>query len=297
MSKVTYYLVYIWFWLNSLLPFWLLYRVSDFFYFFLYHVAGYRKKVVRENLKNSFPEKTQTELREIERRYYHYLADYMMESMKMMRLTKEEMLKRMKFHGIDLYLRLMEEHGGIVVAMPHYANFEWTLGMKILMKPEDVAVQVYKPLRNKYMDKMFQNIRSRFGGYNVAKHSAVRETVRLKRDGKKMVLALIADQAPSWSDVAYWTTFLNQDTDFMNGSERFAKLLNFPMMYCDIKKTKRGYCEATFELMSDKPKETADGQLTEMFVRRVEQTILRDPAYWLWSHKRWKHKREHAAEN
>ncbi len=297
MSKVTYYLVYIWFWLNSLLPFWLLYRVSDFFYFFLYHVAGYRKKVVRENLKNSFPEKTQTELREIERRYYHYLADYMMESMKMMRLTKEEMLKRMKFHGIDLYLRLIEEHGGIVVAMPHYANFEWTLGMKILMKPEDVAVQVYKPLRNKYMDKMFQNIRSRFGGYNVAKHSAVRETVRLKRDGKKMVLALIADQAPSWSDVAYWTTFLNQDTDFMNGSERFAKLLNFPMMYCDIKKTKRGYCEATFELMSDKPKETADGQLTEMFVRRVEQTILRDPAYWLWSHKRWKHKREHAAEN
>lgn len=297
MSKVAYYLVYIWFWLNSLLPFWLLYRVSDFFYFFLYHVAGYRKKVVRENLKNSFPEKTQTELREIERRYYHYLADYMMESMKMMRLTKEEMLKRMKFHGIDLYLRLMEEHGGIVVAMPHYANFEWTLGMKILMKPEDVAVQVYKPLRNKYMDKMFQNIRSRFGGYNVAKHSAVRETVRLKRDGKKMVLALIADQAPSWSDVAYWTTFLNQDTDFMNGSERFAKLLNFPMMYCDIKKTKRGYCEATFELMSDKPKETADGQLTEMFVRRVEQTILRDPAYWLWSHKRWKHKREHAAEN
>lgn len=297
MSKVTYYLVYIWFWLNSLLPFWLLYRVSDFFYFFLYHVAEYRKKVVRENLKNSFPEKTQTELREIERRYYHYLADYMMESMKMMRLTKEGMLKRMKFHGIDLYLRLMEEHGGIVVAMPHYANFEWTLGMKILMKPEDVAVQVYKPLRNKYMDKMFQNIRSRFGGYNVAKHSAVRETVRLKRDGKKMVLALIADQAPSWSDVAYWTTFLNQDTDFMNGSERFAKLLNFPMMYCDIKKTKRGYCEATFELMSDKPKETADGQLTEMFVRRVEQTILRDPAYWLWSHKRWKHKREHAAEN
>lgn len=297
MSKVTYYLVYIWFWLNSLLPFWLLYRVSDFFYFFLYHVVGYRKKVVRENLKNSFPEKTQTELREIERRYYHYLADYMMESMKMMRLTKEEMLKRMKFHGIDLYLRLIEEHGGIVVAMPHYANFEWTLGMKILMKPEDVAVQVYKPLRNKYMDKMFQNIRSRFGGYNVAKHSAVRETVRLKRDGKKMVLALIADQAPSWSDVAYWTTFLNQDTDFMNGSERFAKLLNFPMMYCDIKKTKRGYCEATFELMSDKPKETADGELTEMFVRRVEQTILRDPAYWLWSHKRWKHKREHAAEN
>lgn len=297
MSKVTYYLVYIWFWLNSLLPFWLLYRVSDFFYFFLYHVAGYRKKVVRENLKNSFPEKAQTELREIERRYYHYLADYMMESMKMMRLTKEEMLKRMKFHGIDLYLRLIEEHGGIVVAMPHYANFEWTLGMKILMKSEDVAVQVYKPLRNKYMDKMFQNIRSRFGGYNVAKHSAVRETVRLKRDGKKMVLALIADQAPSWSDVAYWTTFLNQDTDFMNGSERFAKLLNFPMMYCDIKKTKRGYCEATFELMSDKPKETADGQLTEMFVRRVEQTILRDPAYWLWSHKRWKHKREHAAEN
>lgn len=297
MSKVTYYLVYAWFWLNSLLPFWLLYRVSDFFCFFLYYVAGYRKKVVRENLKNSFPEKTRAELREIERRYYHYLADYMMESMKMMRLTKEEMLKRMKFRGIDLYLRLMEEHGGIVVAMPHYANFEWTLGMKILMKPEDVAVQVYKPLRNKYMDKMFRNIRSRFGGYNVAKHSAVRETVRLKRDGKKMVLALIADQAPSWSDVAYWTTFLNQDTDFMNGSERFAKLLNFPMMYCDIKKTKRGYCEATFELMSDKPKETADGELTEMFVRRVEQTILRDPAYWLWSHKRWKHKREHAAEN
>lgn len=297
MSKLTYYLVYIWFWLNSLLPFPLLYRVSDIFYFFLYHVAGYRKKVVRENLRNAFPEKTPEELKKIEKRYYHYLADYMMESMKMMKISKEELLKRMRFSGKELYLGLIEKHGGVVVAMPHYGNFEWTLAMKILMKPEDVAVQVYKPLRNKYMDVMFQNIRSRFGGYNVPKHSAVRETVRLKRNGKKMVLALIADQAPSWSDVAYWTDFLNQDTDFMNGSERFAKLLNFPLMYCDIKKDRRGYCEATFELMSDKPKETADGELTEMFVRRVEQTILRDPAYWLWSHKRWKHKRENAAKN
>lgn len=297
MSKITYYLVYAWFWLNSLLPFRVLYWVSDVFCFFLYYVAGYRKKVVRQNLQNSFPDKTPKELKEIERRFYHYLADYMMESMKMMRISKEEMLKRMSFRGKELYLRLMEEHGGVVVAMPHYGNFEWTLGMKILMKSEDVAVQVYKPLRNRYMDVMFQNIRSRFGGHNVPKHSAVRETVRLKRDGKKMVLALIADQAPSWSDVVYWTTFLNQDTDFMNGSERFAKLLNFPLLYCDIRKDKRGYCEATFELISDKPKETTDGELTEMFVRRVEQTILRDPAYWLWSHKRWKHKREYAAEN
>ena len=155
------------------------------------------------------------------------------------------------------------------------------------MKPGDVPVQVYKPLRDKYLDELFKRIRSRFGGYNIPKHSTAREIIKLKREGKKMVVGLITDQWPSGND-RYWTTFLGQETAFLNGAERIAKMMNFPVFYCELTKKRRGYCEAEFKLMTETPKNTAEGEITEMFARYLEQTIRREPAYWLWSHKRWK---------
>lgn len=296
MSGFVYILVYCGMWLIAILPFRVLYMLSDVLRVILYHGVGYRLKVVRRNLKNSFPDKSDKELRAIERKFYRYLCDYMLEDIKTLRISKQELYQRMLYSNKEQYLAMIEKYGGIVLLIPHYANFEWIIGMGMTMKPGDLPVQVYKPLRNIYLDKLFRYIRSRFGGYNVPKHSTAREVIKLKRAGKKMAIGLITDQSPSANEANYWTTFLNQDTVFMDGAERIAKLMNFPVFYCELEKHKRGYCHVTFDLVTEHPKETADGEITELFARRVEQTILREPAYWFWSHKRWKHKRPEQQE-
>ncbi len=279
-------------WLVALLPFRALYVLSDGLYFLVRHVVHYRRGVVRRNLYLSFPEKSEEERREIERRFYHYLCDYMLEEVKMLRMSFDELRHRMMYEKADDFLAMIEKHGGIVVMIPHYANFEWLIGMGAIMKSGDIPAQVYKPLRNRYIDEMFKLIRSRFGGYNISKHATAREVIRLRRENKRMALGLITDQSPNLSEAHYWTTFLQQDTVFMDGAERIAKMMDFPVFYAELKKTGRGSCKVSFDLMTETPRQTADGEITDCFVRRLEQTIRREPAYWFWSHKRWKLKRE-----
>lgn len=296
-SRVLYWLTYAGMWLVALLPFRALYVLSDGLYLLMRHVVHYRKKVVRRNLSLSFPEKPQSELREIERRFYHYICDYMLEEVKMLRMSFDELQRRMSYEKTDIFLEMIEKHGGIVVMIPHYANFEWLTGMAAIMKPEDITGQVYKPLRNNHLDEMFKLIRSRFGGYNIPKHSTAKEVIRLRRDNKRMALGLITDQSPNRSEAHYWTTFLHQDTVFMDGAERIARMMDFPVFYAELQKTGRGYCKVSFDLITETPKQTAGGEITECFARRLEQTIRREPAYWFWSHKRWKLKRENAARH
>ena len=285
-SKLIYWLVYGGMWLFSALPFRILYMLSDFNYLLMYHVWRYRRKVVRENLEKSFPEKTEAERLQIERKFYRYLSDYMLEDLKLLHMSAEDLCQRMIYKNTEQYLELTEKYGGIIVMIPHYANYEWLIGMGSVMKPGDVPVQVYKPLKDKYLNELFKQIRSRFGGYNIPKHSTAREIIKLKREGKNMVVGLITDQWPSGD--RYWTTFMGQETAFLNGAERIAKMMNFPVFYCELTKTRRGYCEAEFKLMTEAPKETVEGEITDMFAHELEQTIRREPAYWLWSHKRWK---------
>lgn len=285
-SKLIYWLVYGGMWLFSALPFRVLYVLSDFNYLLMYYVGRYRRKVVRENLEKSFPEKTEAERLQIERKFYRYLSDYMLEDLKLLHMSAEDLCQRMIYKNTEQYLELTEKYGGIIVMIPHYANYEWLIGMGSVMKPGDVPVQVYKPLKDKYLNELFKQIRSRFGGYNIPKHSTAREIIKLKREGKNMVVGLITDQWPSGD--RYWTTFMGQETAFLNGAERIAKMMNFPVFYCELTKTRRGYCEAEFKLMTEAPKETVEGEITDMFAHELEQTIRRGPAYWLWSHKRWK---------
>lgn len=290
--KIIYWITYVGMWLLASLPFRVLYILSDGLYLLMFYVVRYRRKVVRRNLRNSFPEKTETELRNIEHQFYHYICDYLLEEVKMLRISFEELCRRMKYENKELFLTMLEKYDGIILLIPHYANFEWIIGMGSIMQSGDIPVQVYKPLRNKYIDEMFKYIRARFGGYNVPKHSTAREIIKLHREGKKMVVGLITDQSPNPSEAHYWTNFLNQDTVFMDGAERIGKLMNFPVFYCELERTARGYCKVNFDLLVENPKQTADGEITELFARRLEQTICRNPAYWFWSHKRWKIKRE-----
>lgn len=292
MSRLVQLLAYIGIGLFAIIPFKLLYLFSDMLYLLVYKLVGYRKKVVRTNLKNSFPEKSDSELLAIEKKFYHYFCDYMLEGLKTLSLPKKELLRRIQFINKELYLEMVEKHGGIVLMLPHYANFEWIVAMGSIMKEGDIPMQVYKPIRNKYLDDIFKRTRSRFGGYNVPKHDTIREVIKAKKAGKKLALGLVADQSPNINGLHFWTTFLHQETSFMDGGERIARMMDYPVLYCEIIKKKRGYCEVVFDRMVEFPKQTNEGEITEMFARRVEQTIIREPGYWFWSHKRWKHKRK-----
>lgn len=291
-SKLIYLLTYAGMWLLALLPFRAIYVLSDGLAFLMQHVIHYRRKVVRTNLRNSFPEKSAEGLKEIENKFYHYICDYMLEEVKTLRISFEELTRRMTYENKEEYLNMIDKYGGIVLLIPHYANFEWIIGMGAIMQPGDLPVQVYKPLHNPYLDEMFKRIRSRFGGYNVPKHSTAREMIKLRREHKRMAVGLITDQSPNRSEAHYWTTFLHQDTVFMDGAERIARMMGFPVFYCELIRQKRGHCRVIFDLITETPKQTADGEITECFARRLEQTIRRDPPYWFWSHKRWKLKRE-----
>lgn len=279
-------------WLLASFPLRALYVLSDGIYYILYYLVGYRRKVVRQNLTRSFPEKSLDEIIRIEKKFYHYLCDYFIGEIKLLKMSSEELFERMSYINKSEFLQKIDEYGGIILLIPHYANFEWIIGMGMIMPPDQIPVQIYKPLRNPYIDKLFLHLRSRFGGYNVAKHSTARELLKLKRDNKKMVIGLITDQSPGPHDSRYWTNFLNQETAFMNGAERIAKMLKFPVFYCELKRIKRGYGEVSFELLTDTPQDMQEGYITELYARKVENTIQREPAYWFWSHKRWKLKKE-----
>lgn len=291
-SKLIYWLTYAGMWLLASLPFPVIYVLSDGLCFLMHRVVGYRRRVVRMNLSNSFPEKDKAELRKIEREFYHYLCDYMLEDIKMLRMSFADLCRRMEYVNKEKYLAMIEKHGGIVLLIPHYANFEWITGMSSIMHEGDVPVQVYKPLRNRYMDRLFIRIRSRFGGYNVPKHQTARELIKLRREGKRIAVGLITDQSPNPNEAHYWTTFLHQETAFMDGGERIAKLMGFPVFYCELYRLGRGHCAVHFDLITETPKETGDGEISACFARRLEATIRREPAYWFWSHKRWKLKRK-----
>lgn len=291
-SKLTYYLTYASLWLLAQLPLKALYVLSDGLAFLAYRVVRYRLKVVRENLHNSFPEKSDAELKKIEHDFYHYICDYLVEEVKLLTISYEELARRMEYIHKEQFLEMIEKHGGLIVLLPHYANFEWNIGMASIMEPGDLPLQVYKPLHNKHLDELFKRIRSRFGGVNIPKHSTARELVKCYRAKKRFAIGLISDQSPNMNEAHYWTTFLNQDTVFMDGAERLAKMMNIPVFYCELTRKSRGHCQASFDLITEAPKQTAEGEITEAFARRLENTIRRDPPYWFWSHRRWKLTRE-----
>ena len=194
-----------------------------------------------------------------------------------------------------------KEYGALSLAVQYYAKPEIVaiVPPNCFMPRPNVGSAVIRLTRHKEVPVqvndeklMFKIIRARHGGYNVPKHSTAREVIRLRREGKHVVIGLITDQSPNRNEAHHWTTFLNQDTVFMDGGERIARMMNYPVFYCELEKRGRGYCKAYFDLLTETPKQTAEGEITELFVRRLEQTIRRAPAYWFWSHKRWKLTRE-----
>jgi Kdo2-lipid IVA lauroyltransferase/acyltransferase len=260
--------------------------VSDFLYFFL-AVSGYRKKVVIENLRHSFPHKTEKEIRSICQSYFKYLCDLILETLKTLKMTAQESKEHCVFHNPDWLVKLCDEKKSIIIVMGHYGNWEWA-GPSLTLATKFQLVVIYRPLSNIYFERMMVGMRTRFG----TKITPVDKTLRdmVANRNRVTATALIADQYPSMGEV-YWTDFLNQETGFFTGPEKLANKFDYPVVYMHIARTSRGHYEVTPELLFENPKETKEGDITNAFVRRLEREIILQPTTWLWSHKRWKHRR------
>ena len=270
----------------SWLPFPLLYVFSDFLYLIIYYVLGYRKKVVIENLRNSFPEKTESALRKIAKAYYHYLCDLLLETFKTLSFSPEEAVRRCRFKDLSLFRGLHAEGKSIIIVMGHYGNWEWA-GSSMSLETDYKLFVIYHPLSNPYFDKLMYQMRTKFGTGLIAMNNTFREMVKNK--SLVSATAFIADQTPSPTK-AYWTRFLNQDTPVFEGTAKIAKRMNYPVVFAHVNRIRRGYYEVHTEILVEDPRVLSEDEISERHTRRLEQEIMQKPELWLWSHRRWKHK-------
>ncbi len=275
--------------LLSLLPFWMLYLISDFIFILVYYVFGYRRKVVEENLRNSFPEKTAEERWVIERKFYRHLCDLIMETVKMFTISKKQLERRIVGINIKLAEDALNSGRSVIGAVGHYGNWE-IANLRASYETAYPKIVVYKSLTNKVFDEAFRKMRSRFGAILVDMPNATRAMMEYRH--KPAFNLLVSDQTPVKGDMNYFTEFLNQPTAVFLGIEKISKLLNSVVIFCDIRKVKRGYYECTFVPLVDEPKQTAPHEITEAHVKYLEKVIREQPEYWLWSHRRWKFKPE-----
>lgn len=278
--------------LISRLPFGVLYAISDAMYFPLYYVIRYRRKVVRKNITESFPEKTRAEVVDIEKRFYRFFIDLMFESVKLCTISPEEIKRRAVFKNIELLNSLLENGQSVAVYIGHIGNWEWisTMGQWLTDKAE--AVQIYHPLNNRFFNDFMIQLRERFGNICVAHRNTARYITQALKEGKTLGVGFIADQSPRWRDSKYFLHFLNHEVPAITGTERIAKHYGFEALYLSARRVKRGHYEYEFIPLCDNPSSLPDFELTDMYFNQLERNILQQPELYLWSHKRFKYARK-----
>jgi len=271
--------------LLSYLPLSVLYLISDFLFLILYHIVKYRRKVVFDNLKNSFPNKSNIELRLIEKEFYYYLADLIVETIKLVTASEHDVLKRFTINNLDLVRKFEEQNQSYLMAASHYGNWEWnTLISPLAFKAQTLII--YKELTNKTFDTFLKNVREKSGVKMVTMRSSFRAIIKHKNELTNTVFA--ADQTPAHLEAQILIDFLNQKTLVFYGLEKTAKATNYPVIFCDLKRVKRGYYAANFKLVTENPSLEPENAITKKYFSLLEDRINDEPAYWLWSHKRWK---------
>jgi KDO2-lipid IV(A) lauroyltransferase len=276
-------------WLVSRLPFPLLYLKSDVLSFVLFHLIRYRRKVVLENLNNSFPGKTEQEIRKIARQYYRNLCDLILEVIKIQGINLETLNKRLLIRNYDLLKPYFDSGRSVIAISGHCGNWEW-MGAALTTYTDFEGVGAVKPISNPFFDKYVNGLRKRFSGRGPVDFKMVLREM-IKRKDHPILTLFVGDQTPTRSEINYWTDFLNQETPVFLGAEKVAKALDHVVVFFDIQRVKRGYYEIVVTLITDNPRETAEYEITEKHVRLLEECIRRNPDNWLWSHRRWKHKR------
>ncbi|GAC1302374.1 MAG: lysophospholipid acyltransferase family protein [Mucilaginibacter sp.] len=271
--------------LLSLLPFRVLYFISDILFFFLYYLTGYRRKVVKENLANAFPEKSIGERNGIEKKYYKYLADLIVETIKLISISESEIRRRMVTGNDNLMEHYFSQGKSIIAVSAHYCNWEMA-AVRFGLITDNKRIIVYKPLSNTVFDDFFNKTRSRFGSTMISMRQTLRKMIEYRNELTFSVLA--SDQTPARDDARYFTTFLNQPTAVFSGIEKLTKLTDSVVVFYRIDLVKRGYYISTIVPLVEEPNKAAPFEITETHVKYLESIIREKPEYWLWSHRRWK---------
>ena len=269
----------------SFLPFAVLYRISDFFYLLIYYGIQYRKKVVFTNLQNAFPDKTAPEITAIAKGFYSHFCDLIIEAIKLFSASEKELNKRCKIINPELMERYAKQGKSLIIPTAHYNN--WEIAATVLQKQlPHQPIALYTPLKHPFFNQQIKKSRTRFG-LELLSIKAFKTGLE-KMPDKLRAIVFLADQSPRMARVAYWTTFLNQETGVMVGTEKYAKQYDYPVVFGKMTKVKRGFYEIEFIPLEDNPKDTSFGEITEKHTRLLEKIIIEQPQYWLWSHKRWK---------
>lgn len=276
----------------SLLPFCLLYRLSDILYLIVYYLVAYRKDIVRENLRYSFPSKSLPERKKIEKEFYHHFCDLLFESIKLLSVSEKTMQKRMKYIDYEPLLKHYDEGKCVLLQTSHYCNWEWTSTFSTLLPTDKPVYQIYKQQSSAISDRIIGKIRRKFGAENVEMRSVLRTMIEMKKQGKQGMYGMISDQSPAKISMHYYTQFLHQRTAVITGTEQLSKKFDYPIYYVRTKKIKRGYYTCQLIPLSLQPKITENFDVSERYMRLLESDIQSAPAHWLWTHKRWKYTRK-----
>ena len=294
LSAFIYYVVVI---PISYLPFGVLYFVSDSVYLLLYYIVGYRKKVVRENLQKSFPNKSPKELNKIEKVFYKHFSDFLVESAKSLTISNRAIKERCALINPEVVEKYYKQGKDVIVLCGHYNNWEYyAVGIAQQLKHQTIAV--YRPLKNRFYDKKILNSRQRFGMKMLSMREIPRYFAHKDNTTLEPILSvMVNDQSPCNPSMAYWNTFLNQETGWMKGAEKIAKKYDQVVLFGAIRKKKRGFYEVTFSPISEDVSTERDGFVLDKHAELLELVIREEPAYWLWSHRRWKHKNPNTKKN
>lgn len=294
MKEFLYNIIYGIFYLVSKLPYRALYVISDIANLVLYHIVRYRRDIVRRNITSAFPEKSLEECISIERGFYKWFCDYFVETVKLMSVSRQELLSRIEFRGIDKIEECFDRGQTCAGILGHYGNWELlsATGLVIKKHPEAVIGLIYHPLRSQLFDRLFINMRQSMGGVCVPKKDILRYLVSFRSQNLMNLFGYIADQAPRYRNIHLWLPFLNHDTPVFTGAEHIMRKMNNAVFYIDVERPERGKYIYTFKLMTDKPGEMPEFEITKKFFVMLEQTIRREPRFYLWSHNRWKRTRE-----
>ncbi|EJF08091.1 lauroyl/myristoyl acyltransferase [Pontibacter sp. BAB1700] len=274
----------------SLLPLPMLYLLADFLFVLVYYVVGYRKKVVLQNLRNSFPEKSEQEIQGIARAFYRQFPDLIVEILKLASMDEAEMRRRIVFSNQEVLDNFVQQGKTVITMGSHSGNWEWILSAGAVQFGFP-AEGVYKRIKNPFFEEFMLYLRGRLGARLIEMKDTMRDFVRNRKTPR--VVAMLSDQTPPYGEIQFWTTFLNQDTPFFVGAEKLAQTFGCPVLFLDVARVKRGHYCLTFDVLSDGTTKPEEGtfSITEAFARKLEASIRRNPANYLWTHKRWKHKR------
>jgi len=288
MQFLAYIIFYPILWLISILPFRLLYALSDVLFALNYYIIGYRKKTVKHNLKLVFPEKSEQEINRIAKKFYHHLCDMILESIKSLTISEETIRKRFAFTNVEELNKFAHNGKSIALMCGHYANFEWSLVISRFVDFKCYAI--YKRLANKYFDRLVKRIRARYNTQLITTKESIPVLFEAKKNGEVTMNGFAADQSPKIYKAFHWNDFMGIKVPVHTGAEMLAKKLDMAVVFMDVQKVKRGYYKTTFTTLAENARDYENYEITDAFLKLVEQQIYDAPEYYLWTHKRWKHK-------